>query len=207
MEAPPHRVQQRSLPAHHAAQTSRTPTAAARCCTPASCTVSGGQLAVRHAEVAPCAVDLPVAPAALCQEAWLQRPQILAVLPAWNVAQAWPAGSAPTDARSVANPCPILPHSAGYWRDWDGTPLDQAPLFYHDITPLAAETLEGIWGELRATNEALASALGLQEPPSRLQRIISAVMERYAAVVEDASTVLSVFQTNGAYHGFTHAVR
>jgi len=127
--------------------------------------------------------------------------------PCWDVAQAWPAGRAPTSARSVANPSPTLATFPGYWRDWAGTPLDQAPLFYHDITPLAAETLEGIWGELRATNEALASALGLQEPPSRLQRIISAVMERYAAVVEDASTVLSVFQTNGAYHGFTHAVR
>lgn len=111
-------------------------------------------------------------------------------------------------AAQLAHPCTCLPSrpSAGYWANWDGKALEQAPLFYHDITELAAETLQGMWEELWATSEALAAALGLEEPPSPLRRIMSAMMERYGAVVGDASTLLSGFRTNGAYAGFTHAV-
>lgn len=85
--------------------------------------------------------------------------------------------------------------------------MDKAPQFYHEITDLAAATLQGMWSELHATSDALAAALGLEEPPSPLRRIMSALMERYGAVVSDSSTLLSGFRTNAAYAGFTHAVR
>ena len=35
----------------------------------------------------------------------------------------------------------------------------------------AIEVLEGLWGDLHATTEALAGALGLGEPPCRLERL------------------------------------
>lgn len=95
----------------------------------------------------------------------------------------------------------------GFWRDWDGTPFDEVPLFYHGLTPLGAETLEGMWNELKATNEGLAKALGLEEPPSALRRIHSVVLERYSAVVGDPSTMFTSLRTNGAYAYTIHPVR
>lgn len=102
-------------------------------------------------------------------------------------------------------PCRLPPPTAaGFWRDWDGSPFNQVPLFYHGLTDLAGQTLEGMWGELRATSEALAAALGLAEPPSALRRIHSVVLERYAAVVGDPSTMLTSLRTNGAYAYTVH---
>lgn len=121
--------------------------------------------------------------------------------------QGWLRGDAAKQLPWCAAGPPRLPTcETGFWRDWDGTPFDEVPLFYHGMTDLAGQTLESIWGELKATNEGLAKALGLEEPPSSLRRVHSVVLERYSAVVGDPSTMLTSLRTNGAYAYTIHPV-
>jgi hypothetical protein len=46
-----------------------------------------------------------------------------------------------------------------------GEELATQPLFYNDATPLTVESLTGLWGDLKATVEALSELLDLPELP------------------------------------------
>lgn len=90
------------------------------------------------------------------------------------------------------------------WRDWAGEELDAPPKFYHGTTQFTADTLEALWGELQAAQAALAAALGLREPPSRLAHVRSMMVSKYEAVVADPSNLLTALHSNAAWKHSLH---
>ncbi|KAF8057773.1 odh [Scenedesmus sp. PABB004] len=101
---------------------------------------------------------------------------------------------------------PILHTGIMYaqWKDWAGEELDEPPKFYHGTTQFTADTLEALWSELHATQAALAAALGLREPPSRLAHVRSMMVSKYEAVVADPSTLLAALHSNDAWKHSLH---
>jgi hypothetical protein len=91
----------------------------------------------------------------------------------------------------------------GTWADWDGTPLPEAPLFYHAATPTAADAIDGLAADARAVVGALCEALGVNFPAG-ITDPRSTLAGMYRGQVDDDSTTLSLLRTNAAYAGVRH---
>ncbi|KAK3704031.1 hypothetical protein QZH41_006180 [Actinostola sp. cb2023] len=89
------------------------------------------------------------------------------------------------------------------WANWDGTPLDKQPLFYHGISEQAAVDLSLMSDEVLTVVKAIAE----QSPKTDLSRvghILDWFKRSYANDIEDKSTLFTAITTNKAYKGLTH---
>lgn len=104
---------------------------------------------------------------------------------------------------------PIL-HSGfmyGMWKDWNGEEYDTPPKFYHGATQEVIDILEGLWNDLKTIQEDLSRALGMVEPPNRLQHLRSMMYGKYEDSITDPRTLLSTFKTNEAYTYTVHPMK
>ena len=86
------------------------------------------------------------------------------------------------------------------FRNWDGIPLSEAPLFYENITEDGAEILQ------QMSDELIALKLGLEQqiPHLHLSAVAPlaiSIQQGYGSAVRDRSTLRSTISTNLAYAG------
>ena len=88
--------------------------------------------------------------------------------------------------------------SYGIWHDWDGKPLDEAPLFYQNCNDFTGAVLDGLSNETKAAAEVL-TAKGADL--SNWQTIDVYQRDVYGDVIEDDSSTARIFATNDAFRG------
>ena len=91
----------------------------------------------------------------------------------------------------------------GRWRDWDGTPLERAPLFYRDVEEETAELLEQVSDEVVQTSRQLM----VQYPGTDLSQVIPMYewdMACYGRDIADKTNLLTALRTNSGYADITH---
>lgn len=91
----------------------------------------------------------------------------------------------------------------GRWKDWDGEPLEQPPLFYRDIDEPTAALLEQISGEVVDTSRQLME----QYPGTDLSQVIPMYewdMNCYRADIEDKTNLWTALRTNAGYAHIEH---
>ena len=102
-------------------------------------------------------------------------------------------------SKSIVHP-PIM---YGKWKDWDGEPLNEAPLFYQGVDETTAECLTGIGDELVQTS------ISLETQHSKLDmthviHLVDLYRQDYAAEIKDKTDIWSCLLTNSAYDGLLH---
>eukprot|EP00929_Paragymnodinium_shiwhaense_P095942 TRINITY_DN57287_c0_g1_i1.p1 TRINITY_DN57287_c0_g1~~TRINITY_DN57287_c0_g1_i1.p1 ORF type:complete len:413 (+),score=66.15 TRINITY_DN57287_c0_g1_i1:53-1291(+) len=91
-------------------------------------------------------------------------------------------------------------------KDWDGTPFEEAPLFYHGMDTSMANIMETMDAEAQQTKAALLEKypdLDLSDSLPTLEWLHDAYADRIA----DKSSFHSSFTTNAAYAGLTFPVK
>ncbi|XP_046566961.1 opine dehydrogenase [Haliotis rubra] len=104
--------------------------------------------------------------------------------------------------KSIIHP-PIM---YGKWKDWDGKPLDQKPLFYQGLDEGEARYLGGISDELVATAKAIAT----QKPEVDLSGVLHLYdwyLRDHKPYIKDTTNLLTVMQTDTAYDGLVHPMK
>ncbi|XP_069131041.1 opine dehydrogenase-like [Argopecten irradians] len=107
-------------------------------------------------------------------------------------------------AKTMIHP-PIM---YGKWKDWDGRPVAEKPLFYQGLDDVQADVLAKISEEVLLTAQVVrdkCSNITLDISP--ISHIKDWVKEYYADQVKDDSSLKLAFQTNQAYNGLVHPMR
>lgn len=92
------------------------------------------------------------------------------------------------------------------WRNWNGKPLDNPPLFYQGIDEEAAKYLNGVSEE----SLAIASKIAKKCPTivvSRIGTLYQWLLSHYTGQILDKSSLLTAMQTNKAYAGLVHPMK
>ena len=92
------------------------------------------------------------------------------------------------------------------WRNWQGQPLDDPPLFYQGIDEIAAKYLQAVSDE----SVAIAEEIAKRCPKVNISRIGSLykwLVDHYADQVEDKTTLLTTMRTNKAFAGLVHPMK
>ena len=92
------------------------------------------------------------------------------------------------------------------WRNWDGRPLAEQPLFYHSVDRSTAELLT------RVSAEGLAISRRIMEqyPGEDLSHVVPMLewdLTRYGHVIDDNRDQLTVLRTNRAYATLRHPMK
>ncbi|XP_052774594.1 opine dehydrogenase-like [Mya arenaria] len=105
-------------------------------------------------------------------------------------------------AKSIVHP-PVL---YGKWRNWDGNPLPEPPLFYQGVDDIQADMLT------KVSNEVVATAKEIERQNNELD--MSAVIHvlnwyrlYYSEQISDDSSLRSCMVTNSAYNGLLHPMK
>lgn len=104
--------------------------------------------------------------------------------------------------KSIVHP-PIL---YAKWRDWDGQPLSEKPLFYQGLDELGAASLSGVSDEVVAT----AKAISQKKPElsqSHVQHLLEWYRQDYRETITDPTSLLTSMRTNAAYNGLVHPMK
>lgn len=88
--------------------------------------------------------------------------------------------------------------SYGIWHDWDGEPLDEAPLFYQNCNEFTGQVLDGLSSEIGKAVEVLKKAGGDLDG---WQQIGVYLVDVYGDVISDQSSTAKIFATNDAFRG------
>jgi len=94
----------------------------------------------------------------------------------------------------------------GKCKDWDGTPFDEAPLFYHGMDSHIAEVMEAMDAEAQGIKKALLARypdLDLSDSLPTLEWLHDA----YGDKIADKSTFQTSFTTNASYAGLRFPVK
>ncbi|KAL8584321.1 hypothetical protein ACOMHN_014740 [Nucella lapillus] len=92
------------------------------------------------------------------------------------------------------------------WKDWDGQPMAQKPLFYQGLDEFGAGSLSAVSDEVVATAKAISDkrpALCL----SHVQHLLEWYRQDYRETVADPRNLLSAMKTNAAYDGLVHPMK
>nr|KAG5711699.1 hypothetical protein BaRGS_023463 [Batillaria attramentaria] len=92
------------------------------------------------------------------------------------------------------------------WKDWDGQPLSEKPLFYQGLDEFGAACLSGVSDEVVAT----AKAISEQKPElnqSHVQHLLEWYRQDYRETVADPTSLLTAMRTNAAYNGLVHPMK
>jgi len=104
----------------------------------------------------------------------------------------------------TTNPYIHLSVMYGRWSKWDGTPLDEEPLFYQGADEFTAEIMATLSDEVVIQTK---KALAVLKPDLNLERVVSIqqwYIDCYASQTDDTSTLKSCLNTNHGYRGLKH---
>ncbi len=87
--------------------------------------------------------------------------------------------------------------------DWDGTPFNEVPLFYHGLSRAGADILAQLSDEVQRIRSRLEATLDL----SAVRPLMEWLVHSYGAAIQDTSSLQSAFRTNLAYAGLKAPVR
>lgn len=91
----------------------------------------------------------------------------------------------------------------GRWKDWDGKPLDQQPLFFQGVDEDTAALLEKISDEVVAISRRIMSGY----PEVDLSQVIPMYewdIAHYGNQIKDKTNLMTALRTNVLYQGRTH---
>jgi hypothetical protein len=91
----------------------------------------------------------------------------------------------------------------GRWKDWDGKPLERAPLFYQGIDEETADLLGKVSDEVVATSKRIMAMY----PEADLSRVIPMYdwdIGCYGNDIRDKTNLMTALRTNTGYEGITH---
>ena len=89
------------------------------------------------------------------------------------------------------------------WKDWDGKPLEQPPLFYQGVDEATAELLNKISDEV----VAISRRIMMQHPDVDLSQVIPMYewdISCYGHDIQDKTNLMTAMRTNTTYEGITH---
>ena len=92
------------------------------------------------------------------------------------------------------------------WRNWQGQPLVDPPLFYQGIDETAAKYLQAVSDESLAIAEEIAKRCP-KVNISRIGSLYKWLVDHYADQVEDKTTFLTTMRTNKAFAGLVHPMK
>lgn len=105
-------------------------------------------------------------------------------------------------AKSIVHP-PIL---YGKWKDWDGKPLEEAPLFYQGIDDIQESLLTKVSDEVLET----AAEINRQRKDLDMTKVIHIYdwyKVYYKDQISDNSSLQACMKTNSAYDGLIHPMK
>jgi hypothetical protein len=91
----------------------------------------------------------------------------------------------------------------GRWKDWDGKPLDQQPLFFQGVDEDTAALLGNISDEVVATSKRIMA----EYPQVDLSQVIPMYawdLAHYGNQIKDKTNLMTALRTNTLYEGRTH---
>jgi len=91
----------------------------------------------------------------------------------------------------------------GRWKDWDGKPVTEKPLFFHGVDEETAETLGNISDEVVSTSRQIMAehrAVDLSQVIPMYQWDIA----HYGSQIKDKTNLMTALRTNPLYEGRTH---
>ncbi|XP_060072885.1 opine dehydrogenase-like [Ylistrum balloti] len=91
------------------------------------------------------------------------------------------------------------------WRNWNGKPLTEKPLFYQGMDDAQADLLTQISEEVLLISQTIKNKTSLDISP--ITHIQDWIKEYYADQVKDGSSLKRAFQTNEAYNGLVHPMK
>lgn len=91
----------------------------------------------------------------------------------------------------------------GLFAQWDGTFLEQAPLFYQGLDAAGAQVLEGLSRDIQAIRIRLGERLDL----SAVEPLLDWLRRAYGEAIRDPTTLHGAFVSNAAYAGLQAPVR
>ncbi|HNS50030.1 MAG TPA: NAD/NADP octopine/nopaline dehydrogenase family protein [Anaerolineae bacterium] len=91
----------------------------------------------------------------------------------------------------------------GLFAQWDGTFLEQAPLFYQGLDAAGAQVLEGLSRDIQAIRIRLGERLDL----SAVEPLLDWLRRAYGDAIRDPATLHGAFVSNAAYAGLQAPVR
>lgn len=111
-------------------------------------------------------------------------------------------------AMSLANPGQVIHPGITYaqWRNWDGKPLTQKPLFYNGASEITADILIGLSNDIQAVCRKL-KRLDPKFDGSPVQPIFEWYKASYSRQCQDTTTLQRAMATNKAYEGLTHPMK
>ena len=95
------------------------------------------------------------------------------------------------------------PMMFGRWKDWDGRPMSEPPLFYEGMDAATADLVEGISEEILATSRQIMA----DHPEVDLSQVIPVYdwdIGCYGNIIRDKTNFLTVSRTNAGYAGIRH---
>ncbi|EGD74063.1 hypothetical protein PTSG_05755 [Salpingoeca rosetta] len=87
----------------------------------------------------------------------------------------------------------------GIWRDWDGKPVAEQPLFYQNCDEFTGNVLQTISDEVKACRDVIVSRTDADL--SQWQPIDEYTIDAYGDNVKDRSSTARIFASNFAYRG------
>ena len=91
----------------------------------------------------------------------------------------------------------------GRWKDWDGEPLDQQPLFFQGVDEDTADLLSKISNEVVATSKRIMA----EYPEVDLTQVVPMYewdIAHYGNQIKDKTNLMTALRTNSLYEGRTH---
>jgi len=109
---------------------------------------------------------------------------------------------------SLGNPGQVVHPGIVYgrWKDWDGKPLKQKPLFYHGADDFCASVLIGLSDDIQAVCRKLKSIQPAFDM-SQVKTIFEWYMASYSQSCADTSNLQRALVTNTSYTGLCHPMR
>jgi hypothetical protein len=91
----------------------------------------------------------------------------------------------------------------GRWKDWDGQPVTEKPLFFQGVDEETAELLSNISNEVMATSRRIMA----EYPAVDLSQVIPMYqwdIAHYGSQIKDKTNLMTALRTNTLYEGRTH---
>lgn len=109
---------------------------------------------------------------------------------------------------SLGNPGQVVHPGITYsrWRDWDGKPLKQKPLFYHGADDFCASVLLGISEDIQGVCRKLKN-IDPRYDVSQVKTIFEWYMASYSQSCDDTSNLQRALVTNSSYRGLYHPMK
>nr|KAG5711700.1 hypothetical protein BaRGS_023464 [Batillaria attramentaria] len=92
------------------------------------------------------------------------------------------------------------------WKDWDGKPVSEKPLFYQGLDDFGGECLKKVSDE----NVKIARVVEQKKPELKQSNVLDLLdwyKQDYAETISDFSSIKTAMRTNTAYNGLVHPMK